>query len=622
MFWQSDTELLVTAANGQFLYDMENLTESAIGDSGGLELTLEGDKYAVVDTGTKDTISFLQEPEPTLIYRYVLSLDQKLIATYQDSSVYLWDTESGKRLPDINVTGDINTILFSPDSGRLLTTHGPIDSIGLSVWEPTSGEMVWSDDNLIDYAKSYAFSPDSSWLAVGGRSIPYMRTILTGDPTLYVVNIDNATSTEIESLDFDTLSFFRVSPMQFLQDNIHLLVAEDNKVAVIDVTTDEVTRIYELSHSVDDMSVNPSNTLLATSDDKTVNIWDMGEGKELASFSGYANSVTSIDFSPDNTKLLSVIGDLLQILDIETSEVVFEQELASSYNSLFGPTSDVLIRSGNDEVMLWDYAKDDVRWTHPGHVEHYSTDRTRLLVVEDVGSGDNKTSTAYFIDSMTGDVLSELDITDACGTAVPPDVSILAIAKEDAEEKAWITLVDLATGDSFAEFDAGGECSVAMDFSPSGNLLATIASVPYATVWDVATQEQIVSFRHGHSTASLFGLVTFQTGSPEFVTEDMLVTTGGGIGSDEVHTWAIPSGENLGKFTTLFTSHAFSDDGSLLFAGVGGVIGVLDPITGETKDIFFGHDYGVMGIVLSPDGAMMLSKSSDGTAIFRRLEED
>ena len=235
MFWQSDTELLVTAANGQFLYDMENLTESAIGDSGGLELTLEGDKYAVVDTGTKDTISFLQEPEPTLIYRYVLSLDQKLIATYQDSSVYLWDTESGKRLPDINVTGDINTILFSPDSGRLLTTHGPIDSIGLSVWEPTSGEMVWSDDNLIDYAKSYAFSPDSSWLAVGGRSIPYMRTILTGDPTLYVVNIDNATSTEIESLDFDTLSFFRVSPMQFLQYNIHLLVAEDNNVAVIDV---------------------------------------------------------------------------------------------------------------------------------------------------------------------------------------------------------------------------------------------------------------------------------------------------------------------------------------------------------------------------------------------------
>lgn len=623
MFWQSDTELLVTAANGQFSYDMESLTESALSGGGGLELTLEGDEYAIVDTSTKDTISFLQEPEPTLIHRYVLSPDQELIATYQDSSVYLWDTESGKRLPEINVTGDIGTIVFSPDSRRLLTTHGPTDSINLSVWEPTSGEVVWSDDNLIDYVTSYAFSPDSSRLAVAGKSIPFYGTVFAGDSVLYSVNIDKATSTKIEALDFD-FNPFLAYPMLFLRDNTNLLIADavTDTVVVIDVATDEVTHIYELSHLVKGMSVNPSNTLLATTDEKAIIIWDMEKGEEFATFSGYANGVTSVDFSLDNTKVLSVIGGLLQILDIETSEVVFEQQLEGSYSSLFGPTSDMLIRSGNDEVMLWDYAKDDVRWTHSGRVEHYSTDRTRLLVVEDIEKGDDKTSTAYFIDSMTGDVLSELDITDACGTAGPPDLSILAIAQEDAEEKAYVTLVDLATGNGFAEFDAGGECSVEMDFSPSGSLLATIASVPYATVWDVATQEQLVNFRHGHSTTSLFGLVTFQTGSPEFVTEDMLVTTGGGIGSDEVYTWAIPSGENLGKFTTLFTSHAFSDDGSLLFAGLGGMIAVMDPITGEVMDIFVGHDSGVTGIVLSPDGTMMLSESSDGTVIFRRLEED
>jgi len=622
MFWQSDTELLVTAVNGQFSYDLESLTESAISDSGGLELTLDGDEYAIVDTSTKDTISFLQEPEPMLVFRYILSPDQKLIATYQDSSVFIWDTESGKRLPEIDVTGNINAVKFSLDSSRLLTTYGPIDSINLSVWEPTSGEMVWSDDNLIDYAKDLAFSPDSSRLAVAGKSIPYMRTALTGDPRLYVVNIDNATSTRIESLDFDFNPLIAY-PMLFLQDNISLLIAEKNNVAVIDVTSDKTTHIYELSHSVDDMSVNPSNTLLATSDDKTVKIWDMEKDEEFASFSGYADGVISIDFSPDSAEVLSVIGGLLQILDIETSEVVFEQELEGSYNSLFGPTSDTLIRSGNGEVMLWEYAKDDVRWTHPGRVEYYSTDRTRLLVVEDVEKGDDETSTAYFIDSVTGDVLSELDITDACGTATPPDVDVLAVARKDAEEKAYIILVDPATGDSFAEFDAGGECSVKMDFSPSGSLLATLAGVPYATIWDVATQEQIVNFRHGHSTMSLFGLTRVQTGSPEFVTEDMLATIGGDWDSDEVYTWAMPSGENLGKFTTMnFTSHVFSDDGSLLFAGKGGMIVVLDPITGQEMDIFFGHDYSVTGIVLSPDGTMMLSRSSDGTAIFRRLEKD
>ena len=586
-------------------------------------MTLDGDEYAMVDTSTKDTISLLQEPEPMLVFRYVLSPDQKLIATYQDSSVYSWDTESGKRLPEINVKGKIDSIKFSPDSSRLLTKDGPTDSIRLTVWEPTSGEAVWSDYDLVDYANSYAFSPDSSRLAVAGKSLPsFYRTVFGGNSVLYVVNIDKATSTEIEALDFDFNPFFSY-PMLFLRDNINLLIADPvaDTVVVIDVATDEVTRIYELSHLVRGMSVNPNNTLLAITSMRTIIIWDMEKGEEFATFSGYATSVTSIDFSLDNAKVLSVIGDLLQILDIETSEVVFEQQLESSCDSLFGPTSGMLIRSGNGEVMLCDYAQDDVRWTHPGRVEHYSTDRTRLLVVEDIEKEDDKTSTAYYIDSMTGDVLSELDITDACGTAGPPDLSMLAIAQEDAEEKAYVTLVDLATGNGFAEFDAGGECPVKMDFSPSGSLLATIASVPYATVWDVATQEQLVNFRHGHSEISFFGLAKFETGSPEFVTEDMLVTTGGDWASNEVYTWAIPSGENLGKFTD-FTMDAFSDDGSSLFAGKRGMIVVLDPITGEEMDVFFGHDSGVTGIVLSPDGTMMLSESSDGTVIFRRLEED
>jgi WD40 repeat protein len=621
MFWQSDTELLVTAVNGRFSYDVGSLTESALDDAPGLELAPEGDEIAVVDTSTRDNISFLQEPEAMLLYRYVISPDQKLIATYEGSSVYLWSATSGKRLREIDVTGDIQTIAFSPDSSRLLAAHGPIDSSSLSLWEPTSGEMVWSDDDLIDYIKTLAFSPDSSRLAVSGVAIPYMGTAFTGDPRLYVVNIDDGTSTEIESLDFD-FNPLLAYPMLFLPDNASLLVAKEKNVFVFDIITDELARVYELSHSVNDMSVNSGATLLATSDDRTVRILDMEKDEELASFSGYADDVISLDFSLENTKAVSVIGGLLQILDIETSNVVFEQELEGSYYSLFGPTSDVLIRYGNDDVMLWDYANDDVRWTHPGRVEYHSPDRTKLLVIDDVESGDGKTSTAYLIDTMTGDVLSELDVTDACGTATPPDVNILAITQEDSEGKAWITLVDLTTGDSLAEFDSGGECSVEMDFSPSGSLLATIASGPDVTVWDVATHKKIVTFRHGHSTVSLFGLHTFQTGSPEFLTEDMLATKGGDWDSDEVYTWAMPSGENLGKFKTSgYTSHVFSDDGSMLFASKGHVIVVFNPITGEAKDFFLGHSAIVTDVVLSSDGTMMLSKSRDGTAIFRRLKE-
>jgi hypothetical protein len=99
MSWAGDTQLLVVAANGQYAYDMEDLSETAMEDRIGLALTLEGEAYAVVEAGSEEIVSILQEPESMLAFRYILSPDQSLVATYQDTAVYIWETASGQRLP-------------------------------------------------------------------------------------------------------------------------------------------------------------------------------------------------------------------------------------------------------------------------------------------------------------------------------------------------------------------------------------------------------------------------------------------------------------------------------------------------------------------------------------------
>jgi WD40 repeat protein len=85
----------------------------------------------------------------------------------------------------------------------------------------------------------------------------------------------------------------------------------------------------------------------------------------------------------------------------------------------------------------------------------------------------------------------------------------------------------------------------------------------------------------------------------------------------------VPSGKKLGGFTAsdVYFSHVFSKDGTRLYVGQSGMISVLDPLSGEKINAFFEHDSSAMGILLSPDGTTMLSNSSDGTVIFRRLEE-
>ena len=619
MSWAGDTQLLVVAANGQYAYDLEDLSETAMEERIGLALTLEGKDYAIVEAGSEDIVSILQEPESMLAFRYILSPDQSLVATYQDTSVYVWDTASGQRLPAVNVARNVQAVEFGATSNRLLVLDGPADSTGLSVWEPATGEMVWADSNLIDYVHSSALSPDGAWLAVAGKSIPYMGSAITGDARFYLVNLETATPTRVESLDFG-FGPFDAGMMAFLDDGVGLLVAEDKSIALLDVTTGQVLDTYETERTVRNMSASPSGSLLALSDRGTIDVLDLQEGKHVATFGGYAASVYVVDFGLDNGRALSVIGDRLQILDIGAAQVVAEHELEEARNALFGPKGSTLIRSGDDQVMVWDYDEGRVLWSQAGSLEGHSTDRTRLLVLQESGSDDDEVSTLLFLDTLSGEVLSEVDLTGNCGTATSADAGLLAVAREDDQEKPYVTLVDLSTGEPLAELDPGGECSVRMDLSPGGQLLAAIASSRVARVWDVGTQELIVEFRHGHSTMSLFGLTTQQTGTPEFVTDDVLATSGGDWDTDELYLWSMPGGERLGGFTTRFNSRTFSADGSLLYASVQSMIGVFDPATGEAVDILLGHDGNVTDILLSPDGTMMLSGSSDGTAILRRLE--
>lgn len=141
-------------------------------------------------------------------------------------------------------------------------------------------------------------------------------------------------------------------------------------------------------------------------------------------------------------------------------------------------------------------------------------------------------------------------------------------------------------------------------------------------MWDVETQALNTTFRHGHSKVSLFGITTFQTGSPVFVTDDILATHGLNPNGDEYYTWSLPDGENLGRFTTSNSRYVYARDGSVMYlteTGLGAVQ-ILDPLTGEKLNAYIPHDDTIDTLALSPDGILMLTASTDGTIVVRTLE--
>jgi small GTP-binding protein len=230
---------------------------------------------------------------------------------------------------------------------------------------------------------------------------------------------------------------------------------------------------------------------------------------------------------------------------------------------------------------------------------------------------------------------------DLRSLAFDPRTPLLASGGDNGTIKLW----DVRTGEVLHSLTGGNSTITSLMFDPAGEILASSSLDGNVRVWKSGDYTQRLSF----NTGSPIWALAFD---PQ---REVLVS---GHEDHSVKEWALASGQPISTFdghanrvrtvafaptggmlssgsddettkiwntTTSKLQHTLNDDSLVLTvtfnpqgnilacAGITRVIKIYDPENGQLLRILEGHTSSVESVRFSPDGALLASKSTDGT---------
>jgi len=395
--------------------------------------------------------------------------------------------------------------------------------------------------------------------------------------------------------------------------------AADKIVRFWDVTTGrEVRRFTGHADRVHLVEFSPSGTQVLTgSKDNTARLWNAATGQELHAFRGHTGMILSIAFSTNGNQVLTESDDgTVRVWEVATGR---ELRRVSGGNGKFSLDGKNLLTSHSDNtVRLWNIDTGMEVRRYIGHTAKITSVALSSNGEQVLAGSSDKTIALWDVD--TGrDLRSFTGRTGGVNSvAFSSDGKQMIVSREDNSVWLW----DVATGLGVRRLKGHTDTINSAVFSPDGKRVLTSSSDNTVRLWDAATGQEVRRFAGYTSTVS----------SAVFSSDGGKMLAGGRDNTGGQSVMAIRHGDQLilpgqhttpqwsarlydlatgreerrivmqGADITAITSVALSPDGKqLLTSNADDVVRLWDAVTGKEVRRF----YGTNGI-LSPDGKQVL----------------
>lgn len=551
------------------------------------------------------------------------SHDSKMLASggFSNPIIQLWDIETGTKLSKLTLTkasDSINALAFSKDAKTLLS----FDMFGeITHWDIETGSKTSNLSRIQSSQESVVFSPENNMLASGhsggkihlwNATTGKRQATLTGharllkrddkdvwalafshdgkmlasgshDKTVKLWNTDNRKN----------LATFKghngwVVSVAFSADGSILASGDTNKIIKLwDVNTkQERATLIGHTNAISALTFSPDGKTLASgSYDGTIRFWNQDSGEEISTFTvGHTKWVKTVAFSENGTILTSAFFDgTVDVWSVKTKRELTTFTAAQNENTngiAFSPDATLLVSQGTNGVTLA-FRPHDFGYRSSG------AGTRKPIQLWDITTGDHIPGPWQDLDRSVN------------ALAISSDNKILVAGiAHRGDILAW----DINTGEEMFRFNVDTPFLRKLEFSPNGKLLASSGVHVRTPIWDVATQQEIITplnmerdevvvFSHdstrlaaGDRNRIIFWDITptgmkehgkiLKSGhNPELIFSpngDVLVTSKTKGWENLIQLWGVKNGWNLGTLsghTEEITTLEFSTDGKTLASG-------------------------------------------------------